>query len=70
MALGRTLSTKGINHYQRLVWRDAAMPDQFKAAIHSDAALERPLGEISAAQFLQVLTHPTDCGSTLGIGSA
>lgn len=43
------------------------MPEQLKAAIDVEAALERPLGEISAAQFLQVLAHPKVSSASLGI---
>src|SRR5258708_23050185 len=39
----------------------------YKAAIDVDAALQKPLGEISAAQFLQVLAHPKIGGSKFGI---
>ena len=39
----------------------------YKAAIDVDAALQKPLGEISAAEFLQVLAHPTIGGGKFGI---
>lgn len=34
------------------------MADRGKAAIPPDELLERPLGELSAGEFLQVLQHP------------
>lgn len=39
----------------------------YKAAIDVDAALQKPLGEISAAQFLQVLAHPKVGGAKFGV---
>jgi len=34
------------------------MGEKFKAAIDIDKALERPLSDLSAAEFVQVLNHP------------
>lgn len=43
------------------------MAGQSKAAIDLDAVLDRPLGDLSAADFIQVLNHPKLSHAGLGI---